>query len=162
MLSVAACVALLSVGFFVLTGRFAPIHKVETLHNPVAVKSWASERLLLADGRTVSLPGIRTLPSDSPALTELTRRGVEISSNGRVVGLARIHHGCGNDPVREHITRVDLAEALMFLHLGQTDMSVPQQEWTPKTVGGKFTEWGWNISEYMQFASWQSMKGSIR
>lgn len=161
-LSVVVVVALPRMGFFMLTGRLFPIHKIESLSNPVAIKSWIPEGLLMADNRTVPLPSIHSLPSVSPALTELTKRGVEIAPNGRVYGLVRIHHWCGNDPVREHIVRVDLADTLMFLHVGQADAPVPQLGSTVRETGGRFTEWGWNISEYMQFLGWQSMKESVR
>jgi hypothetical protein len=161
-LSAAALVVLPRIGFFMLTGRFFPIHKIERLNNSVPVKSWTPEGLALSDGRTVLLPGIHALPGVSPALTEMTKRGVEIAPNGNVYGLVRIHHWCGNDPVREDIVRVDLAEAMTFLHVGRTDAPVPQSDSTAREAGGRFTEWGWNISEYFQFLYWRSMKGSIQ
>jgi hypothetical protein len=161
-LLVAAFVALPRIGFFMLTGRFTPIHKVESLQTPVAVRGWTAEGLSLSDGRLVSLPGVRALPNMSPALSEMTKRGVEIAHDGRVCGLVRIHHWCGNDPVREHIARVDISDAMMFLHIGQAVAPLPDADQTVREAGGRFTEWGWNISEYMQFQMWQSMKDSAR
>ncbi|MDR3457727.1 MAG: hypothetical protein P4N60_09800 [Verrucomicrobiae bacterium] len=161
-LAVLAVVAAPRIAFYRLTGRFTPIHKIETLHAPVAVKGWTPDGLSLADGRTVSLPGIHALPAVSPALSELTKRGVELSADGRVYGLVLVHHWCGNDPVREDISRVDISDALMFLHIGQTAAPVPESGTTARAAGGRFTEWGWNISEYVQFIGWQSLKGSVR
>ena len=89
------------IDFYMLTGRFSPIEKIESLRNPVAVTKWSAEGLSLADGRTVHLLGLRSLPSQSAALAEVTKRGVELGTNGRVWGLVRVHHWCGNDPVRE-------------------------------------------------------------
>jgi hypothetical protein len=118
-----------------LTGRFFPVHKIELLNRPMAVKGWTPAGLLLAAGRRASLPGLRTLPSASPALTEMTKRRVEIVPNGQVFGLVRVHHRCGNDPVREAIASVDLADVLMFLLVGQTAVPVPQAEWTAGAAG---------------------------
>ena len=53
------------ISFYMLTGRFSPIEKIESLQNPVAVTKWSPDGLSLADGRTVQLPGLRSLPSDS-------------------------------------------------------------------------------------------------
>lgn len=159
-LAVMAVVALPRLGFFMLTGRFTPIPEIESLHAPVAVKGWTSDGLSLSDGRLVQLPGLHALPSASAALSEMTKRGVEISADGRVYGLVRVHHWCGNDPVREHIARVNISDALIFLHVGQAVAPVPKSDDTVREVGGRFTEWGWNISEYLQFQAWQHLKDS--
>src|SRR5258705_3451827 len=103
-----------------LTGRFTPIHRLESLHAPIAVKSWTPDGLSLSDGRMVQLPGIHALPSASLALSEMTKRGIEISADGRVYGLVRVHHWCGNDPVREDIARGDISHGMTFLHIVQT------------------------------------------
>jgi hypothetical protein len=145
-----------------LTGRFTPIHKIESLHASVAIKGWTPDGLSLSDGRMVPLSAVHALPSISPALSEMTKRGVEIAQDGRVYGLVRVHHWCGNDPVREHIARVDISDAMIFLHVGQTVTPVPQSDQTVREAGGRFTEWGWNVSEYLQFQMWQSMKDSPR
>src|SRR5689334_23040749 len=76
--------ALRTFDFFMLTGRFFPIKKIETLKNPIGVTSWNADGLKLADGRTVQLPGLQSLPSESAALTEVTKRGIEIGTNGQV------------------------------------------------------------------------------
>ena len=150
------------ISFFMLTGRFSPIQKIETLQSPVAVTKCSSAGLHLADGRTVQLPGLRSLPSDSPALTEATKRGVEVHADGRVSGLVRVHHWCGNDPVREHIARVDLSDMMTFLRVGEPAASVPEAEFLAREPGGRFTKWGWRIGEFLQFQSWRSIKDSAR
>ena len=102
------------------------------------------------------------LPVVSPAITELTKQGVEIASNGHLFGLVRVHHWCGNDPVREDVARVDLTDALQYLRVGQSDVPGPPAD-VPMGAGrGRFTESGWNVSDYMQFLGWQRLKYSVR
>jgi hypothetical protein len=148
--------------FFMLTGRVSPIEKIESLQNPVAVTKWSRDRLSLADGRTVQLPGLRSLPSDSAALSEATKRGVEVQADGRVWGLVRVHHWCGNDPVREHIARVELSDMMVFLRVGEPVTAVPEAKFLAREPGGTFTKWGWRIGEFLQFQLWQNIKASAR
>ena len=140
--------------------RFVSFDKIETLQNPVAVDGWTPECLSLADGRTVHLPGLRSLPSQSAALTEATKRGVEVAPDGRVWGLVRVHHWCGNDRVREHIARVDLSEMMTFLRVGEPVASVPKAEPLPPQAGGTFSKSGWTIGEFLDFRAWQRIKSS--
>lgn len=161
-LGLAAMAAWPRINFYMLTGRFFPVQKIEILHNPVIVTKWNRDGLSLADGRTIHLPGLRSLPIDSAALTEATKRGVEIDANGRVWGLVRVHHWCGNDPVREHIARVDLSDMMSFLRVGEATAPVPEPEFLVRKPGGTFTEWGWRIGEFLEFRSWQSMTDSTR
>ena len=161
LLFVAAIAARPHISFYMLTGRLFPVHKIESLQTPSAIKSWTKDGLLLVDGRTIQLPGLYSLPSESPVLTEIAKRGVEIAADGHVYGLMRIHHWCGNDPVREHIAKVDISDAMMFLRIGQTAAPIPEPDFTVREKGGRFSEWGWNISEFMQFEAWQRLKTSV-
>ncbi len=156
---VAAVFALGSrLSFYTLTGRFFPVEKIETLQNPIAVLQWDADGLNLADGRKVQIPGVRSLPIQSPALTEATKRGVEVEADGRVWGLVRVHHWCGNDPVREHIARVDLADMMIFLRVGEPSVPVRETDFLASEPGGRFSEWGWNVSEFFHFQQWRSIK----
>ena len=150
------------ISFYLLTRHFSPIEKIESLHNPVAVTKRNLDGLSLADGRTVQLPGLHSLPINSAALSEATKRGVEVHADGRVWGLVKVHHWCGNDPVRVHIARVDLSDMLTFLRVGEPISTVPEVEYLAREPGGKFTQWGWNISEFYQFHAWQRLKDSGR
>jgi len=161
-LSLAVIVAWPHFSFYMLTGRLFPVEKIETLQNSVGVKRWSPDGLSLTDGRTLQLPGLRALPSQSAALTEVTKRGVEVGAKGRIYGLVRIHHWCGNDPVREHIAKVDIADMMTFLRVGQSTAPVPEPDYLVREAGGSFTEWGWRIEECLQFQSWQSMKSSAQ
>ena len=145
----------LPVFYFLLTGSPIPIIHVESLQHPVRVLSWNQGGLLLRDGRTLRLPGVHSLPSTSAALTELTKRGVEIAPDGHIYCLVDVHHWCGNDPVRKDLRKVDLSAALQFLHVGETDTPLRLAEQTARAPGGSFSEWGWNVSEAWRFLSWQ-------
>ena len=141
-----------SVEFFLMTGNVFPVRKIDKLQNPVAVLGWSSGGLRLADGRTVQLPGLRSLPSDSEALAEATKRGVEIRANGRVWGLVSVHHWCGNDPIRRHFARVDIGQLLEFLV-----RDVPPELGEPldlRLTDGYFGVQGWNMSQWYAFEEW--------
>jgi len=165
-LLIAVCVSVSlawpSLSFYARTKRFSPISKVETLQNPVAVKAWTSNSLVLVDGRTVQIPGVRELPVEASALTEITKRGIEVGPDGRTYALVRIHHWCGNDPVRNHIVKVDLSRTLMFLHIGVPLEAVPRAEDTAWEDGGDFFKWGWNVSEFTRFKSWLAVTENVQ
>jgi hypothetical protein len=100
----------------------------------------------------------RKLPVSSTALTEATKHGVEIGTDGKVYGLMLIHHWCGNDPVRHHLARVDIASVLKFLQEGEWTGPIDEKSasFQCERKGGSFTKWGWNISEHYRFLSWES------
>jgi hypothetical protein len=134
-------------GHCFVTGSWSPIEHVETLSDPVKVLRWTDTALVLADGRQVPLRGIAELPHDSPALTAVTSEGVEVGPDGAVIGMLPIHHYCGNDPVRKHIARVDVAQLLLYLGEGEpTSGHRPQ-----RSMPFLFNQWGWNASEYFAF-----------
>lgn len=147
------CATLLGLAAFVIVPIIGPrrISITETLHPPIlAVNGWNADSLLLADGRRIQLSGFRSLPAQSAALAESVKRGVEINSDGRVYALVRAHSTCGNDRVREHIHRVDLANWLAFLRVGEP-IHPTQREITSKDVGGQYPENGWSNWEFMMF-----------
>jgi hypothetical protein len=116
---------------------------------------------LLADGRTVQVPGFRSLPRESAALAEITVRGIEIATNGRIYGLVKVHHWCGRDPVRKHIAKVDVSEMLLFLRIGKPMVPIAGTEietYAVRTAGGRFSQYGWDVSEYGQFQGWLGLR----
>jgi len=145
-----SCVLYETGSHFLLTGRFFPMDKVDELQAAVAVDGWSEDGLSLADGRTIMLPGLTSLPQESVALEAATQRGVEIGQDGRVYGLVKIHHWCGNDPVRNHIAKVDLAHMLMFLGEGEPKSALAETMFGNWETGD-FSEWGWNVSDYDMF-----------
>jgi hypothetical protein len=110
----------------------------------------------------VTLPGISNLPATSDAIAESTKRGVEMGTDGRVYGLVRIHHWCGNDPVREHITRVDISEMLLFLRVGEPVLKLLPEEQGLEQPGGTFSRFGWTVDEFMEFEFWQKLRQQNR
>jgi hypothetical protein len=151
-LVIVALLAWQHLSFYLLTRSWVPIKVSETLEHPVKVSGWNTDGLHLADGRMVQLPGIQSLPPSSPALDEVIKRGVELRPDGRVIGLVRVHHWCGNDPVIEEIARVDISEMMRFLRVGEPQTAVAKGEiLIPESLaGGTFSKWGWRIDEYLQ------------
>lgn len=115
---------------------------IEELNRPVKVERCNEGGLVLASGIVLPVPGIEHLPCNSAALQQIIPNGVELTPAGRVVGLVRVWHWCGNDPVRKHIPRVDLGYLFEFLQ---------EPGVRPR---GKFDERGWNISEYFAYTQW--------
>lgn len=151
LIAIAGVCALPALRHYELTGRFFPIRHIESLTNPIAIASWNQHELIAADNRRIKLPNVVELPSRSVALDGMIGRGVEVDATGRVIGLVHVIHGCGNDPVREHIARVDIADVLRYLGegvhlnpLGEVDRKRPYQ-------GLAFSSAGWEISEFSDY-----------
>ena len=158
MFAAAAALFWPQIQFYRFTGHFYPIHKLDQLDQPVDVIGWNETELELADGRSAKLPAFRALPLESAALTESTKRGIEIAPDGRIFGLVRIHHWCGNDPVREHVARVDLSEMLLFLEVGEPETELPSDVQGLERPGGTFSKSGWTVDEFLQFEFWQKVR----
>src|SRR5688500_17175113 len=72
------------IDYYMLTGSFSPIEKVETLNNPIQVTGWEVDGLRLTNGQTVKISGLIELPAECVALNEVTKRGVQIDADGKV------------------------------------------------------------------------------
>jgi hypothetical protein len=136
---------------WMLTGRLFPIDRIEALRSPVSVRGWDETGLFFADGRHVKLPEFSRLPAQSVALSEATKRGVELGADGRIYGLVRVHHWCGNDPVREHVARVDLSHMLTFIQEGERTRPPSDPDVLAREPGGQFSEWGWRVGEFGRY-----------
>jgi len=151
--------------FYQLMGRWFSVRIVDVLEAPQTVSGWSEDGLQLTDGRTIQLPGLQKLPTKSAALNEATKRGIEIASDGRVFGLVRVHHWCGNDPVREHISRVNIAELLKFLREGESSITLSKEamKCVSTNPGGQFLSGhGWDIGEYGDFQSWTKLADATK
>lgn len=104
------------------TGWPVPIYQFDVLFQPVQVKGWEPTGLKLSDGRTVMPKGMVSLPPESAALRAATQRGVEVAQDGRIYGLMRFWHTCGNDPVVLDLRRVDIAQLLAFQQEGRSTL----------------------------------------
>ncbi len=129
-------------------GYFFPETIREQLSHPVTVLAIKPEGLRLADGRFVAIPWIERLPLGMPILEDATAQGVEVDDAGYVFGLLRIHHWCGNDPVRKHLARVNLSNLLVACG-AETTVPLPKG-----LLGGppevKYTKYGWDMGDYVQ------------
>jgi hypothetical protein len=147
-----ACAAIIA-GFVLLPFVAPPLLRWRTIEehltNPRTVRDWSSEGLRLEDGQTVALPGISSLPAKSAILSELVRQGVELTPDGRVMGLVRIWHWCGNDPVRRHTARVDIAHVLLYF--GDMPVSPDAEYVRSRAAPRTFSDSGWNVSDYGRF-----------
>lgn len=146
---IGVAVTAIALGVIISVSRAGRI--IEELRSAVAVADWSESGLTLVDGRTVSFPGLRLTPELAPALAEATRRGVELAPDGRVYALVRVHHWCGNDPIREHIARVDLARMLLYLSSAASTLT-PDLDLPPR--GGRFTASGWEVSQFQSYPYW--------
>lgn len=103
--------------FFMLTGRFTPKKIVDTLSARVSIASVGDSGLMTQDGRIIRLPGVSNIVAPASVARDITEHGVEVQLDGTVYALIRVHHWCGNDPVRFHLARLDLSS--LFLVLGE-------------------------------------------
>jgi hypothetical protein len=119
---------------------------IERPDAPESVAGYAAHGLTLADGRVIALPDMATLPASSPVLEPMIERGVDVGPDGRVYGLLPIWHGWGNDPIRRHLARVDVARVLEFAH-GRAS-SGTAFDCAP------VSEHGWNVSCWYAYERW--------
>ncbi len=154
-LLIAGNLLLLAFQDYSLLSAFRQRHIRDRLASPGRVSWRTSDALMLADGRTVRLPEVATLPPPSSTiLLEVTRRGVEVAPDGRVFALVPIYHSCGNDPVRDHLARVDLSRMLLFL--GEAAPAKPfgdlVQEFRRATCQEpEFGPRGWRVGQYFAY-----------
>lgn len=140
-----------------MLARDQRVDVIEKLQEPAEVAGWDERGLLLKDGRVVPLPECLKMPSKSEALSHLTKRGVEITGDGRVIGLVRVwnSNSCGTCYRGEYIVRVDIADALFFLKDGE--WAVPPSERTNTFLesrsgtSNQITELGWETGSFRKF-----------
>ena len=136
------CCVLLVVGSMAIPS-VVPARKsiVERLNSPVPVSGWTSAGVQLANGRTVQWRDVSAVDLNSSALAEVAQNGVEVAPDGRIFGLIRVHHWCGNDPIGQHIARVDIERLLFYRGEGKTT----NRAWT-RALGD--SQWARSHSEW--------------
>ena len=128
---------------------------VESLRRPMEVKGWDSWGLVLKGGSGyVPLDLERPLRIDSAFLREATRRGVELGADGRVYGLVRIYHWCGNDPMGLEIVRLDVADVLRFFDSGGFLCRDHPAVDRCQNYQGMMSGRGWLVGEYRLYREW--------
>jgi hypothetical protein len=111
-----------------LTGSPIPLCYTEHLDHAVLVKEVTDKSLVLADGRSVSLPFIKRLPVNDPVFLRALEHGVEVGRDGEVIGMLKVHRTCGNDPVWWMNRRINLSDLAGFMHSDGIDDSVVHPE----------------------------------
>lgn len=101
-----------TLSFKSLTGSWFPKTIEEPLNNPEPVSKITPVGIELFDGRVIPIPHVKQVPVDFRPLSDSVKDGIEIDDSGEVYGRLRIHRWCGNDPVRKHIARINLADLI--------------------------------------------------
>ena len=125
----------LSLMHMLATGSPIPLWHIEHLDHPVRVRNAGESSLELADGRSIRLPFIKTLPKDDPCFAKALVHGVEVTQSGEVYGLIDPARMCGNDPTIFYRKRVNLSDLAGVLYPDGIDDSVIHPE--AKGVQGK-------------------------
>jgi len=116
---------------------------VDELDHPISIQTCTEAGLLTSSGDILKVPETESLTCDSEAMREVMSHHIEVDHNGRVHGLVRVHHWCGNDPVSFHLARVDVGRMIAFLETSASVYGAP-----------RFSEHGWNASQYYEFKDW--------
>jgi hypothetical protein len=112
-----------------LTGSPVPLWYTEHLDHPVRVEALTDKSLVLADGRSVSLPFIKRLPKSDPVFPKALKHGVEVGQDGEVFGLITTYRFCGNDPYVWYTKRINLSDLAGYMDPdGIEDSIVPPEE----------------------------------
>jgi hypothetical protein len=125
----------------------------EKLESATPVASVESHGLHLSDGRFVGWGLAEPVPTELAALDAITAHGIEIGTDGRAIGLVQVHHWCGNDPIREHLARIDVGHLLEFLGGRPTPEGEEPLDFTEADT--QFTQWGWNVSSWRASERWR-------
>jgi hypothetical protein len=108
-----------------LTGSPVPLWYTEPLDHPVLVKEVTDRTLVLANGRSIPLPFIKTLPKNDPVFLTALEHGVEIGQDGEVLGLVKIARTCANaDPYVWIGRRINLNDLAGLIDVDGIDDSI--------------------------------------
>jgi hypothetical protein len=107
-----------------LTGSPVPLWYTEPLDHPVLVKEVTEKTLVLADGRSISLPFIKRLPKNDPVFLKALKHGVEVGQDGEVVGLLTVYPNRGNDPHHWYTKRINLSDLAGLMDVDGIDDSI--------------------------------------
>ena len=139
-----------AIGFFVwpFVGPFRHEGHAETLQTPRQIRQITPEGLILENGTLLKIPYVQSIPTNLPVLLAATQRGVEVEPSGQVIGLIKVWHWCGNDPVLSHRGRVDLTGLLLLAGATPTEPDLTNAVPRPEHID--LEKWGLNIDQYLQ------------
>lgn len=123
-----------------------------TLERPIAVARVEDDGVVLSDGRRIAWGFEVPNAAQLRALQAAIARGVEVTADGRAVGLVRIHHWCGNDSIRLHWERVDIRALLDFLP--QAHFAHPRFAGDLAWSNPQFGKHGWRVESWREFELW--------
>ena len=156
-------IAVVSVGLLSLMVPYSRISREywpeghsDALNNPVTVVSHDATGLTLAGGRRVTVSGYKSLTGAESLIEATKERGVEITPDGKIFGLLKIWHWCGNDSVRYHYARVNLSELIRYFDKGEPVEKTTAPASTIPSRKFEYTDEGWSISEWMHFRGWSA------
>lgn len=135
---------------YFLTGSFTPKSEIETLKNPLQVQKITKTSIILENGESVKIKYISEIPVGLKVLNDAVNKGVEIDEEGNVFGLLKIHHWCGNDPIRYHLAKIQLSS--LILASGEVHPSERPKVLSFLSLDNKlrYTEHGLSISDLVK------------
>lgn len=122
------------------------------LERPTPVEGIDDSGLVLRDGRRVAWGFEVPNAAQSRALQAAVAQGVEVTPDGRAIGLVRIHHWCGNDSIRLHWERVDVRALLEFLP--RAHFANPRFAGDLAWSNPLFGKHGWRVESWREFEFW--------
>lgn len=122
------------------------------LEQPAQVERIEDGGLVLRDGRRIEWGFEVPHAAQVRALQAAVAHGVELTPDGRAIGLVRIHHWCGNDSIRLHWERVDVRALLEFLP--QARFAAPRFAGDLAWSNPQFGKHGWRVDAWREFEHW--------
>ena len=144
---------------FLMTCSPVPLFHIERLRNARRVVEFGGDAMLLANRQRITLPHINGIPTNEIFRTVVSKYGVEVDdATGRVYGLIKVHHWCGNDPVRYDRRRIDLSAFAGTINPDMQDNFMQDKAAHLRmllievTVLNNYPKYGWNsfCFEYMK------------
>jgi len=147
-------VVLVFMGFhFLLTGCPIPLFRIDHLRNPQRVLSIENTALILEGQSRITIPHILQIPSSNAVFKAAISHGVEVSEAGQVYGLIKMHHWCGNDPMRYDRRRVNLTELIGAIEPSSLDITIDSDE--KAQIVSNLTEHAERLSSYSDECGWR-------
>jgi hypothetical protein len=113
---------------FLVTCCPIPLFRIDHLRNPQRVLSIENTALILEGQSRINIPHILQIPRSNAVFKAAISHGVEVCETGRVYGLIKMHHYCGNDPMRYDRRKVNLTELIGTIEPSSLDIPIDSVE----------------------------------